>query len=224
VSDEEWRRAVSARPPQLQLNEVLRALGRLNPEFEWLSGSGWVEPYGVIRLTVNADTVSDLRPVRALEALTVLRCRGSAPGHGTVTDLSPLSGLKLKELHCRNNPDLRDLSPVRLDGLEFLDASYTGLDTLTGLTKAPLVTLKIAGTPVDDLGPIRAMTKLRTLDCTDCPITDFEPLTAIPLRELSANIRADRDAVVLARIKTLVKINRLPVKEFWKSHSASTSK
>lgn len=224
VIDEKWCRALSTLPPQLQVNTVLRTLGRLNPKFEWLKGSGWAEPDRVIRLTVNADTVTDLRPVRALKALSVLRCRGSAPGFGILTDLSPLSELKLKELHCRNNPGLWNLSPIRLDNLEFVDASYTSLETLSGLTKAPLVTLKIDGTPIKDLGPARRMSKLRAFYCTGCPITDFEPLTNIPLRELHADVRAERDAEVLSRIETLVKINGLPVNEFWKRYWATQPK
>lgn len=216
--DEQWRREVATLPPQRQLDEVLRALGRLNPMFDWLKGSGWVEPYGVIRITVDVDTVSDLRPLDVLTTLRVLRCRGSAAGLGLVTDLSPLSTLTLTELHCRNNPGLSDLSPVRLKNLEFLDASYTGLKSLGGLTEAPLVTLKIAGTQVNDLGPVRKIAELKSLDCSDCPITDFTPLTAIPLRELRANVRADRDLAVLQRVKTLVTINRVPVKEYWKQH------
>ncbi|HEY1191877.1 MAG TPA: protein kinase [Gemmata sp.] len=221
--DDEWYRTLATRPPQQQLNDVLRALGQLNPKYDWAKGSGWVEYYGVIRLTVNADEVTDLRPVRALTALSVVRCRGSAPGRGVLTDLSPLSELKLKELHCRNNPGLRNLTPIRLDGLEFLDASFTGLDTLAGLTKAPLVTIKIAGAPIRDLGPVRKLPRLRTLDCTGCPITDFRPLTAAPLRELSANVRAE-DAAVLNRIKTLEKLNGKPVKEFWKQLAAQPPK
>jgi len=220
VMNDDWRRAVSAQPPQLQLNAVLQMLGKLNPKFDWLQGSGWVEQYGVIRITVDADAVSDLRPIEVLKNLTVVRCRGSAPGLGALTDLTPLSELALKELHCRNNPRLRDLSPIRLDSLEFLDASYTDLETLTGLTQAPLVTLKIAGTPITDLGPIREMSKLRALDCTDCEIADFEPLAGTSLRELRANVRTERDAAVLQRLKTLETINRLPVKDFWKSLKA----
>ncbi|AMV22003.1 protein kinase domain-containing protein [Planctomyces sp. SH-PL14] len=223
VMDDDWRRAVAAQPPQLQLNSVLRMLGRLNPKFDWLQGSGWVEQYGVIRITVDAETVSDLRPIGVLKDLTVLRCRGSAPGLGILTDLSPISGLTLKELHCRNNPGLRDLSPVRLDSLEFLDGSYTSLETLSGLTGAPLHTLKIIGTPVTDLGPVRRMSKLKTLDCTDCPIADFEPLAATSVRELRANVRTERDAAALRKIKSLEYVNRLPAKEFWKGFSAGNA-
>lgn len=219
VMNDDWRRAVAAQPPQLQLNSVLRMLGRLNPKFDWLQGSGWVEQYGVIRITVDADTISDVRPIEVLKDLTVLRCRGSAPGLGILTDLSPLSGLTLKELHCRNNPLLRDLSPIRLDSLEFLDASYTSLESLSGLTSAPLHTLKIIGTPVTDLGPVSRMPKLKTLDFTDCPIADFEPLVATSVRELRANVRTERDAAALRRVKTLEYVNRVPAKEFWKGFS-----
>lgn len=224
VINDEWCRAISAQPPQQQLTDVLRALGRLNPKYDWTKGSGWVESYGVIRLTINADEVTDLRPVRALPGLSVIRIRGSAPERGLLTDLSPLSELKLRELHCRNNPGIRNLSAIRLDGLEYLDASFTGLESLAELTKAPLATIKIAGTPIDDLGPVRRMPRLRVLDCTGCTITDFEPLTAVSLRELSANVATERDAAVLKRIRTLEKINGKPAKEFWKTFSISQPK
>lgn len=224
VIDDEWCRAIAAQPPQQQLTDVIRALGGLNPKYDWTKGSGWVESYGVIRITINADEVTDLRPVRALTGLSVVRCRGSATGLGILTDLLPLSDLKLKEFHCRNNPKLRDLSAIRLDGLEFLDAAFTDLDTLAGLTGAPLVTLKISGTPIRDLGPVRKMPKLRALDCTGCPIADFEPLTTVPLRELTASVQTERDAAALKRIKTLERINGKSAREFWKTFSASVPK
>lgn len=211
-------------PPQLQLNVVLRSLARFNPQFEWLKSNGWVEPGGVIRLTVSTDKVSDIRPIQGLTALNVLRCQGSALGQGRVTDLSPLSRLRLREFHCTNNPGVRDLSPIHLDRLEYLDASHTGLETLTGLSKAPLETLKIAGTRVRDLEPVQKMAKLQVLDCTGCPITDFEPLTATSIRELFADVQAGRDVAILNRITTLEKINGLPSKDFWREFSATHPK
>ena len=213
--DERWIRDVQAKLPQLQLNAVLMKLARLNPKFDWLTGSGWVEPYGVIRITLDADVVSDLRPVMALQQLSVIRCRGSAPGMGTVKDLSPLSGLKLQELHCPNNPLLKDLSMIRLENLTFLDATYTSLESLNGLEKAPLNQLKIIGTNISDLTPLRKMKTLHRLYCNGCPITDFRPIAQLPLRQIRGDFILERDESVLRSIKSLQMINGLPVKDFW---------
>lgn len=213
--DERWIRDVQAKQPQLQLNAVLMKLARLNSKFDWLTGSGWVEPYGVIRITLDADVVSDLRPVMALERLSVIRCRGSAPGLGTVTDLSPLSGLKLQELHCPNNPLLKDFSMIRLENLTFLDATYTSLESLNGLENAPLNQLKIIGTNISDLTPLRKMKTLHRLYCNGCPITDFRPIAQLPLRQIRGDFILERDESVLRSIKSLQMINGLPVKDFW---------
>jgi serine/threonine protein kinase len=216
VLDDAWREKVLSKPPQLQLNEVLQRLALLNPKFDWLQGSGWVEPYGVIRITLDADTISDLRPVQVLDNLRVVRCRGSAPGTGTLSDVTPLSTLPLEELHCRNNPHLRDLSSVPLKHLNFLDASFTALETLEGFSEARLAQLKITGTKVSDLSPLRTMKTLRRLNCVGCPISDFTPLIGLPLRQLHADVQADRDQAVLRSIKTLETINQIPIAEFWK--------
>jgi hypothetical protein len=222
--DDEWCRDVSALPPQPQLNAVGHKLTVVNPGYDWLKAIGWVEPVGVVRYTINTDKITDLSPLRALTALRVLRCQGSAPGLGRITDLSPLSGMRLRRLFCANNPGIRDLSPIRIDRLDYLDVSRTGLQTLVDLNEAPLSNLSIAGTSIHDLEPIRQMPKLQVFDCTGCPVTNFEPLTATALRELHADVRADRDEVVLKRISTLETINGVSVKQFWKRLSANSPK
>ena len=130
-----------------------------------------------------------------------------------------MSGARLAPL-----PMLRDLSTIRLNDLEFLDASYTGLETLDELTEASLVTLKVAGTAITDLSPIRKMPKLRTFDCSDCAITDFKPLTAVQIKNLNADIREARDAAILKRITSLRYINEMPVNQFWKRWKPRNSK
>lgn len=146
------------------------------------------------------------------------------PGLGRVADLSPLAGQRLIRLFCANNPDIRDLSPIRLNRLDHLDVSHTGLRELTGLAEAPVSNLNIAGTSITDLGPVRRMSRLQVFDCSGCQVTDFEPLTAVPLRGLRADVRPDRDAAVLRRIKTLETVNGLPVKEFLKRPPGRTPK
>lgn len=75
--DDEWCREVAALPPQPQLYAVGPKLAQLNPGYDWNTATGWCEPEGVVRYTIRTDKVSDLRPLRALVALRVLRCRGS---------------------------------------------------------------------------------------------------------------------------------------------------
>jgi serine/threonine protein kinase len=65
----------------------------------------------VRRLDLPTDGVTDLSPLRVLTGLRMLTCRGSAPGKGRLADLSPLRGLKLTHLDCRNNR-IDDLSPL----------------------------------------------------------------------------------------------------------------
>ncbi len=169
-------------------------LAKLDPGYDWSARDRVGRAERVYRYTINTDKVSDLSPLQALRALRVLRCQGSAPGLGLVTDLSPLSRLRLIRLFCgMNNSGIRDLSPIQLDRLDYLDVSHTGCRLWPGSPRHRLANLNIAGTPISNLEPIRRMSKLQVLDCTDCPVTDFGSLTAVPLRELHADVRADRD-------------------------------
>jgi serine/threonine protein kinase len=57
----------------------------------------------IVRLVISGDHLTNLSPVTALTQLKTLDCRGSAPGKGKIHDLSPLKGMKLERLDCRNN-------------------------------------------------------------------------------------------------------------------------
>lgn len=148
-----WQSGVSRRDPEVLMKAVVRKLQELNPGFDGkvtYKTSGTV----VTDLTFFSDNVTDLSPLRVLEDLTALDCRGSSRGKSKLSDLSPLQGLKLGTL---NMPDtaVRDWSP--LQGM-------------------PLTNINCVNTPISDLSPLRGMSSLRGLDAAGAPITDLSPL------------------------------------------------
>jgi len=81
-----------------------------------------------------------------------------------ISDLSPLTGMPLTKLMCKNTK-ISDLSPLK------------------GL---PLRTLIAAHTRVTDLSPLMGM-KLNILFIFGCPIADLSPLRGMPLKLLRCN-------------------------------------
>ena len=57
---------------------------------------------------------------------------------------------------------------------------------------------------------------LRTLNMKGTLVSDFSPLKDLPLKLLSCDFQAPRDAKILRAIKTLEMINGMPAAEFWK--------
>jgi hypothetical protein len=47
-------------------------------------------------------------------------------------------------------------------------------------------------------------------------VTDLVPLRDLPLKRISCDFQAPRDAKILHAIKTLEEINGVPAKKFWK--------
>src|SRR5262249_52954054 len=106
---------------------------------------------------------------------------------------SPLKGLNLQSLVFAFNP-ISDLSPLK--GMK-------------------LTSLGCNDTKVADLSPLKGM-PLMYLSCSNTKVTDLSPLKDVPLKELDCDFKPERDADVLGPIKTLERINRKPVAEFWK--------
>ena len=79
----------------------------------------------------------------------------------------------------------------------------------------PLTDFSCASTKVSDLSPMRGAPLVR-LGLHRTRITDLSPLKEFPLREVLCDFDPKRDTEILHSIKTLEKINGLPVAEFWK--------
>jgi hypothetical protein len=213
TSAEQWAAGVAALPPEARAAAVAARLKELNPHFD---GSFNQRQAGdtVVEFHVLTDHVTDISPVRALAALEILVCRGSEPGKGMLTDLSPLKGLKPVYLDCSENRDLTDLSPLRGMPLEELSCWSTSVSDLRPLRGMPLTHLDCNMTFVADLRPLEGMS-LRRLSVKTIFSPDLTPVAGMPLQELDCEFRPGRDARLLRPCKTLQRINGQPAEEFW---------
>jgi hypothetical protein len=89
------------------------------------------------------------------------------------------------------------------------------LSDLTPLEGLPLAYLDVSHTQASDLASLRGM-PLVTLFCHSARVVDLSPLKDVPLKELQCDFNPNRDSATLRSIKTLERINGLPVAQFWK--------
>jgi hypothetical protein len=230
---EQWLAKTATLPEQRQQAAVVQKLKERNPKFDGQVQFG-ADQYGPF-VTLSADDVQDLAPLRALSQLRRLRCSGSARGRSKLVNLGPLQGVPLVELQCATTP-IADLEPLRgmpltnlaftstqvsdlrpLQGMNIhtLNCSHTMVSDLTPLRGMPLTWLQCHNTLVDDLQPLQGM-KLVHFTCEGCKVRDLKPLQGMPLESLWCDFEPKRDAEILRSIKTLKEINRQPVQEFWK--------
>ncbi|MDX1944307.1 MAG: family 16 glycoside hydrolase [Pirellulaceae bacterium] len=153
----------------------------------------------VTELGLNPDGVTDLSPLRALVGLKKLSCRGTA-GKGTLTDLSPLAGLKLVEFDCIYTP-LTDLAPLAGMPLTYLNASATVPD-LKFLKGMPLKVLYLPDALDPDLSPLAGM-RLERFQCYNTRVTDLTVLAGMPLVEVNCANTPVADLSPLASCKSL---------------------
>ena len=80
----------------------------------------------------------------------------------------------------------------------------------------PLTSLYLADCrQVRDLGPLKGM-PLTELFFEGTGVTDVAVLKDLPLKKISCDFQAERDAKILRAIKTLEEINGVPAEKFWK--------
>jgi hypothetical protein len=169
----------AALPAEAQVKAVAARLKTLNPGFDGEVTSG-IFGGEVRRLEFDGKEVADLSPVRALAGLKGLYCWTDQPGK--LRDLSPLKGLVLRGLDCRNS-QVADLSPLQGMPLEILNLHATQISDLAPLKEMPLTTLTIGKTAVKDLAPLKGM-PLKMLHVHDTGVTDLSPLAGMPLETL----------------------------------------
>jgi Leucine-rich repeat (LRR) protein len=173
---------VAALPAEKQVDAVTAKLQELNPGFD-----GKVTPAienGVVTgLQFFTDNVTNIAPVRALPGLKNLRCHGSSPGKGALSDLSPLEGMQLTVLNCGFLPLLDDLSPLTGMPLQELTCIGTIVAALSPLRGMPLKYLACGVTKITDLSPLQGM-QLLALGLESTPVSDISPLKGLPLTHL----------------------------------------
>ncbi|MBM4042735.1 MAG: hypothetical protein FJ290_29965, partial [Planctomycetes bacterium] len=191
------KKAVSLRADGMAAGRVLRWVCRsVGLAHVWRGPEIAVAEPGRVRETIGteADNPAARRLHAALKARNpryqrnaALRFRGGElDGLGLngrhVSDLSPLKGLRLRRLECRDN-HLSDLSPLAGMALEELDCSDNEIADLSPLRGMPLKLLDCARNKVSDLSPLAGL-PLERLDCGSNPVADLAPLRNVPLRRL----------------------------------------
>jgi serine/threonine protein kinase len=216
---EEWTRRVAALPPDDQIAAVKERLEAHNPDFDGQLKAGEPRDGKIVELSLSADGITDLSPLRAMPALQSLVCTGSGPGKGKLADLKPLRGLPLAVLDV-SSTRVSDLTPLAGMPLLFLGIAGTQVRDLTPLQGMQLMALHCAGTPAGDLAALRGM-PLTLLDAGGLPVEDFSPLRGMKLEALWAPVRADRDEDILRSMPSLKEVNGQRVAEVWKEADAA---
>jgi len=213
LADDTFIKAVSAMPPEQQVQTVVAQLKQLNPAFDGRERHK-VEAGTVTELLFSTVGVTDITALRALKGLKVLSVAPwVANQKGTLKDLSPLQGISLISLWCQNT-SVADLAPLKGMPLAVLSCGGTQIKDLTPLRGMKLQVFSINDTLVNDLSPLEGM-PLTVLWCHNTRVSDLSPLKTLPLQELKCDFSAGRDAATLRGIKTLVKINDTPAAAFW---------
>jgi len=189
LSDAELKR-IAALPAAEQVEEVRKELKQRNPGFD-----GALDPKienGVVTgLTLHADHVSDIAPVRALAGLQFLDCGGSDIDRGQLSAgaLLPLKGLPLTTLRCKDSPALSDLSSLKDMKLTNLEGRHTNIGDA-------------------DLANLAAMTDLQRLNLWSTKVTDAGLKQLAGLKNLQ-HLSLQNTKVTDAGLKQLAGLHRL---------------
>jgi serine/threonine protein kinase len=208
-----WERRVTALPPEEQVKAVAARLKELNPDFDG-KVTHLIENGAVTSLRFSSDHVTNIAPVRALAQLAVLDCHGSEPTQGQLADLSPLTGMHLKNLLCYDT-NVSDLSPLKWMPLTYIHISQSRVTDLSPLQEMPLRRLEAENLAVSDLSPLRGL-KLTHLGLYRTKsVTDISPLKGMPLEYLNLAYLPIFDVSLLKEITTLktLVLDDTPVKD-----------
>jgi len=132
--DEAWLKEVAALPAKQQVEAVIAKMKERNPGFDGSKVTHQIEGGVVTEFRFEAVKVNEIGAVRALSGLQALTCTTDGPGMG-IADLSPLKGMKLKELMCRGMKGT-DLTPLADMPLASLDCCYTQVSDLRPLKRS----------------------------------------------------------------------------------------
>jgi len=119
----------------------------------------------------------------------------------SISDLSPLSGMKLERLNISDN-FVGNLLPLKdMVTLRELDICQNPVRDLTPISRLlSLEHLDISHTQVTDLTPLAELTKLETLDLSYCYVEDISVLATLPnLREVDLSHTLVTDLSPLVR-------------------------
>jgi Leucine-rich repeat (LRR) protein len=191
--------------PEQQIAAFKDKMKERNPSFRGNSVTFQSANGKITELVFHTVEVTDIAPVRAFAALERLQAGFSRGQPGALADLSPLAGMKLKQLDIRRNP-VQNLLPLRGMPLEELEINNTQVGDLSVLRTMPLTVLNIRGCPVGDLQALRDL-PLRELHCERTQVTDLSPLRGSVLQVIVLDQLGEKDAEILRSMPSLQTIN-----------------
>jgi hypothetical protein len=139
-------------------NLILQIIKMRDIDISGNSSVSSLEPLGklssLMNINISNTPVSDLMPLRNLNAVEILDCSGTL-----ITTLEPLKyAVNIKELRLKKT-------------------QIKSIAVLSGFSS--LEVLDITNTPVDSLEPLRDLTGLRNLQCESSGIKDLKPLAGL---------------------------------------------
>jgi serine/threonine protein kinase len=237
-----WCQDVSRQVPAAQVVAVAAKLKELNPDFGGRVGTDLiyvVRADKVVSVTIPAESVSDISPLRAIPELETLTLKSAqiATSAGKIVDLGPLRGMALKSLDVSGNRGLVSLAPLQGMKIHTLRFQYTGVSSLEAVRDMPVMVLEFNHSPVKDLSPLVGKemntvwltgtrvtdlsplkdTKLKRASVAQIPANDFSPLDGMPLEYLTITFDRTRH-LELVRKPTLRTINSMPA-ETWRKQN-----
>ena len=171
----------------------------------------------------------DLTPLTALQ-LTKLDCM-----FNVVSDLSALKGMPLNYLNISGN-NITEITALQGMPLEVLLLDGQNISDLSPLSGCPLKSLFLRHMDIEDLSPLKGI-QLRELRVGESKkIRTLEPLIGMPLKvldlreialngtilkklpltDLQCTFDPERDTQALRAIKTIERVNDVPIAEFWR--------
>jgi WD40 repeat protein len=242
--DPAWLARVHKLPADEQVKEVSAELVRRNPGFDGKFATAQ-DGGRIHHIHITTNEVEDVTPVRGFSHLSIFGATGNKQ-RGKLWDLSPLAGLKLKQIDIGSNP-AHDLSPLRDMPLEEFLAGSTLVSDLSPLKGMKLSNIAVNMTPVRDLTPLAGM-PLQAAWLHYTRVRDVTPLKSTPLKgaTLPATALAEGSGLsdlpfesvevftfepdakhnpeylrTLRAMKSLKHIDGKPVEQFWKEIDAT---
>jgi serine/threonine protein kinase/Leucine-rich repeat (LRR) protein len=179
---EQWIKDTQKLPAQKQVEAVAAKLKELNPDFDGKKVEHKIENGVVVYFRYESEHVTDIKPVRAFPQLERLSCLGPWNSRRGLSDLAPLSGMKLKTFDCQGTA-VTDLTPLRGMPLYELNIASTPVANLTPLAGTQLKKLHMHATAVTNLAPLQGL-PLEMLRLDQTKVSDLSPLKGVPLNTL----------------------------------------